>query len=256
MFSIAAWNIRGLNRTPKQSEVRQEWTSNANLCTKGCRVILGWNIDVVNIMVLSQSNQAMHVKIIHKATSKIMFCSFIYVGNLPAERRLLWAELDLHKHVVRGFPWTLMGDFNVALNLEDYLSGPSCLNSAMNDVKACVNKIEVMDINSSGLHYTWNQKPGVADMSWGWRKLLQIREFVKPFFWKKLGNGKSTSLWFDRWNVQCPLINYLTPRDITNEGFTLKTCVADIVSHEGWLWPQSWLLKEPNLATVEVPNLL
>ncbi|GJZ14300.1 RNA-directed DNA polymerase, eukaryota, reverse transcriptase zinc-binding domain protein [Tanacetum coccineum] len=192
MFSIAAWNIRGLNRTPKQSEVRRvvsenqlsacaileshvdisllsdvcsrvfkswEWTSNANLCTKGCRIILGWNIDVVNIMVLSQSNQAMHVKIIHKATSKIMFCSFIYAGNLPAERRLLWAELDLHKHVVRGFPWTLMGDFNVALNLEDYLSGPSCLNSAMNDFKACVNKIEVMDINSSGLHYTWNQKP-------------------------------------------------------------------------------------------------
>ncbi|GJZ66116.1 hypothetical protein Tco_0622812 [Tanacetum coccineum] len=149
--SIAAWNIRGLNRTPKQSEVRRvvsenqlsacaileshvdisllsdvcsrvfkswEWTSNANLCTKGCRIILGWNIDVVNIMVLSQSNQAMHVKIIHKATSKIMFCSFIYAGNLPAERRLLWAELDLHKHVVRGFPWTLMGDFNVALNLE------------------------------------------------------------------------------------------------------------------------------------------
>ncbi|GJY96749.1 reverse transcriptase domain-containing protein [Tanacetum coccineum] len=86
----------------------------------------------------------------------------------------------------------------------------------------------------------------------GRRKLLQIREFVKPFFlWKKLGNGKSTSLWFDRWNVKCPLINYLTPRDITNEGFTLKTCVADIVSNEGWLWPQSWLLKEPNLATVE-----
>ncbi|GJV29925.1 retrotransposon protein, putative, ty1-copia subclass [Tanacetum coccineum] len=98
--------------------------------------------------------------------------------------------------------------------------------------------------------------PVKADMSWGWRKLLQIREFVKPFFWKKLGNGKSTSLWFDRWNVKCPLINYLTPRDITNEGFTLKTCVADIVSNEGWLWPQSWLLKAPNLATVEVPKLL
>ncbi|GJU81521.1 hypothetical protein Tco_1283886 [Tanacetum coccineum] len=95
-----------------------------------------------------------------------------------------------------------------------------------------------------------------ADMSWGWRKLLQIHKFVKPFFWKKIGNGKSTSLWFDRWNVQCPLINYLTPRDITNEGFTLKTCVADIVSNEGWLWPQSWLLKAPNLATVAVPNLV
>ncbi|GJT62619.1 hypothetical protein Tco_1006152, partial [Tanacetum coccineum] len=182
----------GLNRTPKQFEVRQvvsenqlsacaileshvdvsllsdvcsrvfkswEWTSNANLCKKGCRIILGWNIDVVNIMVISQTNQAMHVNITHKVTNKIMFCSFIYAGNLPAERRFLWAELDLHKHVVCRFPWTLMGDFNVALNLEDYLSSLSCLNSAMNDFKACVNKIKVMDINSTGLHYTWNQKP-------------------------------------------------------------------------------------------------
>ncbi|GKA94578.1 reverse transcriptase domain, reverse transcriptase zinc-binding domain protein [Tanacetum coccineum] len=39
--------------------------------------------------------------------------------NLPAERRLLWAELDLHKHVVRGFPWTLMGDLTT-LTLQDY----------------------------------------------------------------------------------------------------------------------------------------
>ncbi|GJX59207.1 retrovirus-related pol polyprotein from transposon TNT 1-94 [Tanacetum coccineum] len=30
-----------------------EWTSNAHLCNKGCRIILGWNTDVVNIMVLS-----------------------------------------------------------------------------------------------------------------------------------------------------------------------------------------------------------
>ncbi|GKF44698.1 RNA-directed DNA polymerase, eukaryota, reverse transcriptase zinc-binding domain protein, partial [Tanacetum coccineum] len=155
MFSVAAWNIRGLNRAPKQLEVHQvvnenqlsmcaileshadlsslsnvcsrvfktwDWTSNANLCNKGCRIILGWNTDVVNILVLSQSNQAMHVKILHKATNNVIFCSFIYTGNLPSERRHLWSDLGMHKYVVRGFPWVLMGDFNVALNLEDSFS--------------------------------------------------------------------------------------------------------------------------------------
>ena len=76
MISIASWNIRGLNFSPKQSEVRQviydnklsvcailesharesnlvklcssvfkhwDWTSNGNLCVKGTRIILGWN---------------------------------------------------------------------------------------------------------------------------------------------------------------------------------------------------------------------
>nr|GEW89660.1 hypothetical protein [Tanacetum cinerariifolium] len=95
-----------------------------------------------------------------------------------------------------------------------------------------------------------------AEMSWGWRKLLQIRELVKPFFWTKLGNGKSTSIWFDRWNLQCPLIQYLTPRDINSEGYNMQSCVADLISSEGWQWPHSWLLKAPNLGLLSAPSLV
>ncbi|GJS42106.1 hypothetical protein Tco_0567149 [Tanacetum coccineum] len=150
----------GLNRAPKQSEVRQvvnenhlsvcaileshvnlsmlskvrskvfrswDWTSNASLCLQGCRIILGWNLDVVTVMVLSQSDQAIH--------------------------------LGIHKNVVRNMPWILMGDFNMALNMEDIYAGSSRMNLVMCEFKDCVANIEVMDINSSGLHFTWNQKP-------------------------------------------------------------------------------------------------
>ncbi|GKF03427.1 RNA-directed DNA polymerase, eukaryota, reverse transcriptase zinc-binding domain protein [Tanacetum coccineum] len=92
---------------------------------KGRRIIMGWNTDVVNLMVVTQTSRAMHMKITHKATNDILFCSFIYAGNLPSERRVLWSDLILHKSVVCGFLWILMGDLNVVLNLEDYLSGPS-----------------------------------------------------------------------------------------------------------------------------------
>ncbi|GJY33938.1 hypothetical protein Tco_0418407 [Tanacetum coccineum] len=156
IFSVASWNIRGLNHAPKQSEVRQvvyennlsvcaileshvdvsslynvcskvfrswEWTSNANLCSKGCRIIIGWNKDVVDAMIMSQSSQAVDAKLTNKADQKSLFCTFVYVGNDPKERRHLWADLGLHKMV------------------------------------DCVKHIEVLDINSSGLQYTWNQKP-------------------------------------------------------------------------------------------------
>nr|GEZ58410.1 hypothetical protein [Tanacetum cinerariifolium] len=43
--------------------------------------------------------------------------------------------------VVGGKPWVLLGDFNVALNLEDNYSGSSFLNSAV-EFKDCVAKIE------------------------------------------------------------------------------------------------------------------
>ncbi|GKD31997.1 hypothetical protein Tco_1242775 [Tanacetum coccineum] len=136
-----------------------EWTSNVNLCNKGCRIILGWNKDVVDVVVMAQTDQAIHAKVIHRANQKAICCTFIYAGNDPRDRRVLWADLSLHKRVVRGFPWVLLGDFNVALNMEDISTGSSSMNSAMRNFKDCVRSIEVMDIHSTGLHFTWNQKP-------------------------------------------------------------------------------------------------
>ncbi|GKE12309.1 hypothetical protein Tco_1415860 [Tanacetum coccineum] len=136
-----------------------EWSYNASLYTKGCRIILGWNKDVVDILVVAQSNQAVHAKLFHKADNKFLFCTFVYAGNKHIERRQLWVELDLHKHVVQGFPWILMGDFNVALNIKYNIASSSLMNAGMCEFKDYVKRIEVIDINSFGMHYTWNQKP-------------------------------------------------------------------------------------------------
>nr|GEU90229.1 hypothetical protein [Tanacetum cinerariifolium] len=136
-----------------------DWISNASLCDKGCRIILGWKKDLVDVLLLTQTSQAVHTKVLHKVNNKVLYCSFIYAGNKTIERRTLWADLDLHKYVVQDFPWVLICDFNVALNIEDSCLGSTKMNSAMCNFKDCVKKIEVIDINSFGLHYTWNQKP-------------------------------------------------------------------------------------------------
>nr|GEW15224.1 hypothetical protein [Tanacetum cinerariifolium] len=103
-------------------------------------------------------------------------------------------------------------------------------------------------------HTFWDIYPSNA-MSWGWRKLLQLREIVKPYFWKQVGNGLNTSLWFDRWCIQGPLIRFLSPRDIAREGYTLKTYVANLIANGAWNWPMSWLAKAPTLSSIVVPLL-
>ncbi|GJR04220.1 RNA-directed DNA polymerase, eukaryota, reverse transcriptase zinc-binding domain protein [Tanacetum coccineum] len=137
----------------------------------------GWNVDVVHLMVLSQSSQALHVKVFHKATNKTMFCSFIYAGNLQTERRLLWADLGIHRNVVRGFSWILMGDFNVALNMEDIYAGSSSFNSAMCEFKDCVTRIEELITiiqNLNRIFSPFNENPPILPA------ILKIPNLTSP----------------------------------------------------------------------------
>lgn len=94
-----------------------------------------------------------------KSDRKSLFCTFVYASNSYVIRRELWQSLDMHKHFVHGRPWVIMGDFNSALFLEDMFHGSKDINISMREFNDCVNKIEVEDANSLGLHYTWNQKP-------------------------------------------------------------------------------------------------
>ncbi|GJY00806.1 methylenetetrahydrofolate reductase 1 [Tanacetum coccineum] len=129
MFSIASWNIKeshvdisALSTVCSKVFRIWDWTSNASLCNKGCRIILGWNTDVV--------------------------------------------DLGLHKNVVQGAPWILMGDFNVALNMEDNFSGSSSIDSAMCEFKDCVTNIEtlkflILTALVFTLHGTKNREEGM-----------------------------------------------------------------------------------------------
>nr|XP_043615904.1 uncharacterized protein LOC122587803 [Erigeron canadensis] len=133
--------------------------SNGGTSNKGTRIILGWNSDVVDVMILAQTDQVIHAQIIYKVDQKGFFCSFIYADNYYKNRRALWQNLCYHKNFVKDRPWCILGDFNSSLDLEDSFSGTSTISIGMRDFKECVNSLEMFDINGSGLHYTWNQKP-------------------------------------------------------------------------------------------------
>ncbi|GJV68385.1 sodium/hydrogen exchanger 6 [Tanacetum coccineum] len=180
MFSVASWNIRGLNQSPKQKDVREvvnennlnvftileshvdmaavydtckkvcsrwKWTSNGSLCSKGSRIILGWNDDLVDVMIMAQTNQVMHVQVNTRADHKTLFCSFVYADDYYIDRHVLWTNLDGHAGLMRNRPWVLLGDFNPALNLEDHSAGGYEPNAAMREFKdnlhEWVNKIRI-----------------------------------------------------------------------------------------------------------------
>ncbi|XP_022014769.1 uncharacterized protein LOC110914278 [Helianthus annuus] len=136
-----------------------DWTSNGGCCDKGTRIIIGWNPAIFDVMILSQSPQVMHIQLVFKIDKRMVFCSFVYADNYYVSRKQLWHNLSMHKILVGNKPWCLMGDFNTALNLEDNSMGSSSVSIGMRDFQECVDEIEVVDINRTGMHFTWSQKP-------------------------------------------------------------------------------------------------
>ncbi|GKB91554.1 RNA-directed DNA polymerase, eukaryota, reverse transcriptase zinc-binding domain protein [Tanacetum coccineum] len=80
-------------------------------------------------------------------------------NNYYIDRRELWSNLVGHAGLISNRPWVLLGDSNAVLNLEDHLDGGYEPNAAMHEFKECVQAMEVSDVNCTGLHFTWNQKP-------------------------------------------------------------------------------------------------
>ncbi|GJS72435.1 hypothetical protein Tco_0705276 [Tanacetum coccineum] len=120
---------------------------------------MGWNRNDVDVVVIDQDEQVIHTRIWLKTERKEVFCSFIYAHNKYTHRRSLWRNLCKHKVFIRNRPWSIMGDFNISLFMDESTAGSSNVDIAMRDFRDCVEEIEVADVQSSGLHFTWNQKP-------------------------------------------------------------------------------------------------
>ncbi|GKD99172.1 RNA-directed DNA polymerase, eukaryota, reverse transcriptase zinc-binding domain protein, partial [Tanacetum coccineum] len=153
------------------------WFSNMKFFDKGCRIIVGCNLDLINMTCVCASKQAMLC--VAESTDKklISFLTFVYASNSGMERKSLWKDLNRHKVITNGHPWAISGDFNVTLNPNEHSVGSSSITNDMVEFKDCINQVKVEDLSSAGLHFTWTknlQKVKLGDYSGILKKLDRI----------------------------------------------------------------------------------
>ena len=73
--------------------------------------------------------------------------------------------------------------------------------------------------------------------SWSWRKLLQLRDRIRPFIMHKVHNGKGTFLWYDSSNPVGPLLSYYGDRIIYDSAIHNNALVAEVIDDGRWNWP-------------------
>lgn len=214
MIRCAAWNVQGLNSMDKHTEVRRliseyglsicavvetkvqpgnldricpmvfgrwNWISNQSSCSWGTRIVVGWDPGEVSLMLIGMTDQVIHCKARFIEARTSVFMSFVYAHNQPSARRALWEELKGFARVVNDDVWTLLGDFNITLFLDETEGGPYPKEVPMMEFADCVEAIQVVDLKLIGNHLTWTEtKKARVGML---RKLDRI--LVNPSFLRK-----------------------------------------------------------------------
>ncbi|GJZ70440.1 hypothetical protein Tco_0633990 [Tanacetum coccineum] len=88
-----------------------------------------------------------------------------------------------------------------------------------------------------------------------WRTLLGMRDKVREHIWVEIGNGQSTSVWYDYWHPTGLLSKVITKRDVYEARMTDKCTVNEAIERGNWAWPSEWTDKFLVLKHYGVPNL-
>ncbi|GKE33130.1 putative reverse transcriptase domain, reverse transcriptase zinc-binding domain protein, partial [Tanacetum coccineum] len=68
-----------------------------------------------------------------------------------------------------------------------------------------------------------------GNMTWGWRKILQLWPLIRDHIWYRIGDGATCSLWFDRWCPSSLLASIVSTHDIHRAGLDMFSKVKDVI---------------------------
>ena len=190
-IKVAAWNIRGLTHSTKQDEVKLlisenhlnmcavietrlikkmvkpvcdnvfgnwNWVSNSVDSAKGCRIVVGWDSNIIEAELITSLGQVMHFKVKVIEDKRVFYVSFIYGDNEAKDRLRLWSNLNDHLTVIGSKPWVILGDFNVIRYADEHSLGVVDNNHGVKEFRECIDQLDMEDLAMNGLFFTWVQK--------------------------------------------------------------------------------------------------
>ncbi|GJR87831.1 RNA-directed DNA polymerase, eukaryota, reverse transcriptase zinc-binding domain protein [Tanacetum coccineum] len=134
-----------------------EWYSNMMFCDKGCRIMIGLNIDNVNINLIHSVKQSMFCEVTTINGIKVCYAPLCMLQMKVLKEEAFGKIYRSKKRIVGNKAWIIIEDMNVTLAPNKHSSEGSSMTNDMNDFKEFINSIEMEDIESSGLFFTWTK---------------------------------------------------------------------------------------------------
>ncbi|GJR10703.1 putative reverse transcriptase domain, reverse transcriptase zinc-binding domain protein [Tanacetum coccineum] len=98
--------------------------------------------------------------------------------------------------------------------------------------------------------------PCWGNMTWGWRKILQLRPVIRQHIRYKVGDGLHISVWHDGWCDVSPLSAIVSSCNLYRAGFSHATVLKEVIINGQFAWPQEWNIRYPILDSIYTPLLV
>ncbi|GJV32771.1 putative reverse transcriptase domain-containing protein [Tanacetum coccineum] len=163
------------------------------------------------------------------------------VQSVLSSMQVFWSSIFILPKTIAYEIERLMRDF--VWNYGEFKRGKAKVNW---DV-VCKPKVE------GGVFWDILEKAGAC---WAWKNLLRFRPLFRDHIIHRIGDGLSTSLWYDNWHAICPLSNFISKREILHSGLSLNCKVADVINDGKWDWPTELVGKYDSLSVISPPFLV
>uniref|UniRef100_A0A5B7BDA2 Reverse transcriptase zinc-binding domain-containing protein n=1 Tax=Davidia involucrata TaxID=16924 RepID=A0A5B7BDA2_DAVIN len=154
---------------------------------------------------------------------------FLWTGTemKKSGAKVAWKDVTLPKEV-GGLGIKKVSEWNLAANFKHLwnLIQPHSKSPWVQWVK----------INLLKRKHLWEIKRP-PECSWIWGKLLKLRDRFKTLVQHIVGNGMSTSLWFDQWLPEGSIWDRMGERVIYDSGLPREATVSSIIQSSKWCWP-------------------
>ncbi|GJW92195.1 RNA-directed DNA polymerase, eukaryota, reverse transcriptase zinc-binding domain protein [Tanacetum coccineum] len=157
------------------------------------------------------------------------------VGSLPAKylgvplvtKRLSREDLKDIERVLKGFLWC-QGDLarGKAKIVSKILCKPKCLGGLGFKDLGLWNEVLLTK-------HVWNITAHKESL-WMWKVFLSLRDKAIKHIEIKVGDGKRTSVWYDKWNDVGPLSQVISKRDIYDARFENNATLSNMIENNQW----------------------
>ncbi|GKV18822.1 hypothetical protein SLEP1_g29154 [Rubroshorea leprosula] len=89
----------------------------------------------------------------------------------------------------------------------------------------------------------------VANASWGWRKILKLRQVARKLIKHVPVNGMDTYIWHDHWHPCGPLLETYGDSIVRDTGIPSQAKLACVISGNFWKWPSA---RSPQLVQIQM----